>query len=133
MNILLLGHNGYLGDYIKNNFDCDVLNTRDVHNNGKKYDYVLNCIGKPDVEFCEKNPEISRYSNCDVILDIKKHYPDSKIINFSSYYCYDDEPTNQQTQKHKHATRTQTNKQASTRASKHANRQTTQTKQNKLS
>jgi dTDP-4-dehydrorhamnose reductase len=89
MNILLLGHNGYLGNYIKNNFECDILNERNVYNNGKKYDYVINCIGKPDVDFCEKNELISQYSNCDVILDIKKNYPDSKIINFSSYYCYD--------------------------------------------
>ena len=91
MKVLLLGHNGYLGDYLKNNFECDILEKRNVYDNGNKYDYVLNCVGKPDVEFCEKNPEISRYSNCDVILDIKNFYPQSKIINFSSYYCYDDE------------------------------------------
>lgn len=91
MNILLLGHNGYLGDYIKNNFECDILPERNVYNNRKKYDYVLNCIGKPDVDFCEKNPETSLYSNCEVVLDIIKYYPESKIINFSSYYCYDDE------------------------------------------
>ena len=90
MNILLLGHNGYLGDYIKNNFKCDILNERNIYNNGKKYDYIINCIGKPDVEFCEKNPEISKYSNCDVIMDIKNNYK-AKIINFGSYYCYNDE------------------------------------------
>ena len=92
MKILLLGHNGYLGDYIKNNFDCDILTERNIYNNGKRYDYIINCIGKPDVDFCEKNVEISKYSNCDVILDIKNTYQ-AKIINFGSYYCYDDEPS----------------------------------------
>lgn len=89
MKILLLGHNGYLGNYINKNFTCDILDKKNVYPNGKTYDYVINCIGKPDVDFCEKNEAVSQYSNCDVILDIKKFYPKSKIINFSSYYCYD--------------------------------------------
>lgn len=89
MKILLLGHNGYLGNYINNHFDCDNLKEKNVQNTGKEYDYVINCIGKPDVEYCENNPNISQYSNCDIILDIKRFYPKSKIINFGSYYCYD--------------------------------------------
>lgn len=90
MKILLLGHNGYLGSYIKENLDVDFLETRKIYNNGKSYDYIINCIGKPDLEYCEDNVEETNYSNFGVINDIMFFYPNSKIINFSSYYVYDD-------------------------------------------
>ena len=89
MKILLLGHNGYLGSYLNTQFDCDILTKKNVYGTGKRYDYVINCVGKPNIDYCENNELISKYSNCDIILDIKRYYPDSKIINFSSYYCYD--------------------------------------------
>jgi dTDP-4-dehydrorhamnose reductase len=91
MKVLLLGHNGYLGAHLLENIDVDILQERNVYNNGKTYDYIINCIGKPNLEYCEKNPIETNYSNCDVILDIKKIYPKSKIINFSSYYVYNDD------------------------------------------
>jgi len=91
MKILLLGHKGYLGSYIKENLSVDILGGRKVYNNGKKYDYVINCIGKPNLEYCEKNHIETDYSNYKVIEDVIHHYPTSKIINFSSYYVYDDE------------------------------------------
>ncbi len=90
MKILLLGNKGYLGSYISENLYVDFLEKREIYNNGKKYDYIINCIGKPNLEYCEKNPEETNYSNCDVIKDILLFYPNSKIINFSSYYVYDD-------------------------------------------
>jgi len=90
MDILLLGEKGYLGSYLKNNLDVDILNTREIYDNEKQYNYVINCIGKPNLEYCELHKEETDYSNRDVILDIKKYYPNSKIINFSSYYVYDD-------------------------------------------
>jgi nucleoside-diphosphate-sugar epimerase len=40
MKILLLGHKGYLGSYINENLDVDILEKREVYNNGKTYDYV---------------------------------------------------------------------------------------------
>lgn len=87
---LLLGQNGYLGNYLLNNIDCDILDQRQIFSNGKEYDYVINCISKTSVPYCEENPQISKYSNADVVLDIKKYYPNSFLINFSSYYVYDD-------------------------------------------
>jgi dTDP-4-dehydrorhamnose reductase len=90
MKVLLLGHNGYLGSYIHKNLVVDILDTRTVYNNGKDYDYVINCIGKPNLEYCEKYPVETDYSNYGVLYDIKLYYPKSKIINFSSYYVYDD-------------------------------------------
>lgn len=92
MNILLLGHNGYLGSYIKNNIFVDILCDRNVYHNGKSYDYIINCIGKPNLEYCQLNCEETEYSNKNIIYDIMKFYPHSKIINFSSYYVYDDFP-----------------------------------------
>ena len=91
MKILLLGHKGYLGKYLNRYLVCDVLNSRGVYDNGVEYDYVINCIGKPNLEYCEENIEETHYTNCGVVSDILKHYPKSKIINFSSYYVYDDE------------------------------------------
>ena len=91
MSNLLLGERGYLGSYLCDNLECDILNSRKIHDNGKKYDFVINCIGKPDLEYCEAHNVETHYSNAGVIKDIKKFYPDSKIINFSSYYVYDDE------------------------------------------
>ena len=58
MKVLLLGHNGYLGTHLLENIDVDILQERNVYNNGKKYDYVINCIGKPNLEYCEKNPDL---------------------------------------------------------------------------
>lgn len=88
MKILLLGEKGYLGSYLKDNLSVDTLTTRKIYNNSNQYEYVINCIGKPNLEYCELNKEETDYSNRDVILDIEKFYPKSKIINFSSYYVY---------------------------------------------
>lgn len=90
MKILLLGHKGYLGSYISENIDVDYLETREIYNNGKQYDYVINCVGKPNLEYCENNPIETDYSNFGIVNDIILHYPNSKIINFSSYYVYDE-------------------------------------------
>ena len=89
-DFLILGHGGYLGNYLANNLDGDILEKKTIYNNGFEYKFIINCIGKPDVEFCEQNDQISKYSNADIILDIKKYYPSSKIVNFSSYYVYND-------------------------------------------
>jgi dTDP-4-dehydrorhamnose reductase len=90
-NFLLLGDKGYLGSYLKNKINCDVLLGRSIYDNGKKYKYIINCIAKTNVAYCEKKIEESFYSNAYIINDIKKLYPESKIINFSSYYVYNDE------------------------------------------
>lgn len=92
MKILLLGHKGYLGSYLHSHLTTDVLDNskRQIYNNGGKYDYVINCIGKPDLEYCETNIKETDYSNYEVLKDIKSFYPTAKIINFSSYYVYDD-------------------------------------------
>jgi dTDP-4-dehydrorhamnose reductase len=90
MKILLLGDKGYLGSYINENLTVDVLEKREIYNNGKQYNYIINCIGKPNLEYCEDNPLETNYSNFEVIKDIILFYPNSKIINFSSYYVYDD-------------------------------------------
>lgn len=88
-NYLVLGHNGYLGSYLSHHLDCDILNERNIYNNGKHYDFIINCIGKASLEYCEFNKEETDYSNALIINDIKNIYPNSKIINFSSYYVYD--------------------------------------------
>ena len=84
MNILLLGHKGYLGSFLKEKLLVDIA-PANIH-----YDYIINCIGKPNLEFCEENPTTSFVSNYEVVLDIIEKYPQSKIIHFSSYYVYDD-------------------------------------------
>jgi len=92
MNILILGHNGYLGSYLSKHLNSDILFYRNIYDNGNKYDYIINCIGRADLEYCEKNGEESEYCNKNIISDIIKCYPLAKIINFSSYYVYDDTP-----------------------------------------
>ncbi len=92
MNTLILGHKGYLGSYLLKHLNSDILSDRNIYDNGHKYDYVINCIAKANLEYCETNKEESEYSNKNIIHDIIKYYPDAKIINFSSYYVYDDMP-----------------------------------------
>ena len=62
MKLLILGHTGYLGsflyEHLSKKYQVDTL----VEKSGK-YDYIINCIGKPDLEFCEKNPDISTFLN----------------------------------------------------------------------
>ena len=98
MKILLLGHNGFLGSYLYEHMYeypfLDVLSERNVYNNGNKYVYVINCIGKPDIKYCEQNIEETNYSNWLVIEDIIRYYPDAKIINFSTNAVYDGEGLN---------------------------------------
>lgn len=99
MKILLLGHNGYLGSYLYKNIEANILNGRNVYPDGNEYDYIINCIGKAELEYCENNIEATNYSNWLVIKDIIKYYPTAKIINFSSYYVYDDEGLNNEKSK----------------------------------
>jgi dTDP-4-dehydrorhamnose reductase len=84
MHILLLGHKGYLGSYLLEHFSVDT-----IKNAGSNYDYIINCIGKPNVEWCEEHPYESLVSNYTVVCNIIKTFPKSKIIHFSSYYVYD--------------------------------------------
>lgn len=86
MDILLLGHKGYLGSYLHKNLSY----VHDIEPKKESYDYIINCVGKPSLEYCENNPEISEVSNHTVIMPYIKRYPDCKVINFSSYYVYDD-------------------------------------------
>jgi len=99
MKILLLGHRGYLGSYLYRHLSADILTERNVYDNGNRYDYIINCIGKPDVEYCESHILETNYSNWLVVEDIIRHYPSAKIINFSSYYVYDDEGACSETSK----------------------------------
>jgi len=85
MNIFLLGSRGYLGSYLQKHLQAD---TRIQE--GKVYDYFINCAGKPTLEYCENHPEISYVSNFDIIRQTHKQIPQAKIISFSSYYVYDD-------------------------------------------
>ena len=85
MKILLLGHRGYLGSYLHTN----LAYPHDVEPKQEGYNYIINCIGKPNLEYCEKNPEISEVSNYTIIMPYVNKYPSCKIINFSSYYVYD--------------------------------------------
>jgi dTDP-4-dehydrorhamnose reductase len=89
MKVLLLGHNGNLGSYLADKLSPDILYSRIVYPNNVKYDYVINCIGRTDLDYCEAHKEETDYSNRDVVKDIQKYYPGSKIINFSSYFVYD--------------------------------------------
>lgn len=96
MKILLLGHKGFLGSYLAKNLNrsLDILEKRDVYDNGNKYDYVINCIGKASLEESEKYLDEANYSNWLIIEDIHTIYPCAKIINFSSCYVYDGEGLN---------------------------------------
>lgn len=86
MKLLLLGHKGYLGSYLHKNLKY----VHDISPVLNDYDYIINCIGKPNLEYCQTHPEISEISNYKVIIPYIEKYPKSKIINFSSYYVYDD-------------------------------------------
>lgn len=92
MRILLLGHIGFLGSFLHNNLNVDVIESdnRRLQYNGEKYDYVINCVGKPDLIYCENDLIESEYSNKNIVSDIINFYPNAKIINFSSYYVYDE-------------------------------------------
>jgi len=85
LKILLLGERGYLGSFLNRMLFAD---TNPKHND---YDYIINCIGKPNLEECQKHPDISRESNYNVVEKIIANYPKSKVIHFSSYYVYDDD------------------------------------------
>jgi dTDP-4-dehydrorhamnose reductase len=89
--ILIVGDRGYLGSYLARNMHSNIakFDNRKLINDKNEYDYVINCVGKANLEYCEAFPESTYYSNCGIINDIKTYYPDSKIINFSSYYVYD--------------------------------------------
>lgn len=84
-SVLVLGHKGYLGAYLTSNLNADTI----VNIRGP-YDYVINCIGKPSVEFCQENPELSEESNLTVVKKMIQDFPTAKFIHFSSYYVYDD-------------------------------------------
>ena len=96
MKILLLGHKGFVGSYLYEHLSVDILSERDVYDNGEKYDYVINCIGRPNIGYCEKNIKETNYSNWLVIEDIIKYYPQAKIINFSTNAVYDGEGLNKE-------------------------------------
>jgi len=80
MKILVFGL-GYLGSYLNEKFS-DLINSTDP-------EYVINCAGLVSVELSEKDAKASYQANVQVVLDLIKKYPKSKLINFSSYYVYD--------------------------------------------
>lgn len=73
----IIGERGYLGSYL-------------AGKNLPNKDYVINCAGLVSVELAEEDPERSYISNVEVVKKIIKEYPNSKIIQFSSYYVYDE-------------------------------------------
>jgi dTDP-4-dehydrorhamnose reductase len=85
MKILLLGANGYLGSYLHGNLSVP----HDTYQKTLHYDYIINCIGRPDVDWCELNNDESYFSNYKIIENLTITSK-AKIINFSSYYVYDD-------------------------------------------
>jgi dTDP-4-dehydrorhamnose reductase len=85
VNVLLLGSKGYLGSYLSARFAFDTAPEWNV-----KYDWVINCIAKTSVEYCQEHPYESLYSNGLIIHDIHNQHPRAKILNFSSYYVYND-------------------------------------------
>jgi len=80
MSVKIIGERGYLGSYL-----LDKIKGQDF-----SQDYVINCAGLVSVELSEKDPDKSYASNVETTRKIIKEYPDSKIIQFSSYYVYDD-------------------------------------------
>jgi dTDP-4-dehydrorhamnose reductase len=89
--ILIVGDSGYLGSYLARNLRTNIakFDNRKLVDDKIEYDYVINCVGKANFEHCEAFPESTYYSNCGIMSDINRYYPNSKIINFSSYYVYD--------------------------------------------
>ena len=113
--ILLLGLSSHVGLNLyyslcnKEKYDILAL-TRDINNfkkinNVKKFDenilieifsefapnVVINCVSNGDIDFCEKNEELSKYINIDLALKILKlcNSYNSKLISFSSSMVYD--------------------------------------------
>ena len=89
MNILILGSNGYLGSYLVKSLSKYDVYTSD-NSDGTKYNYIINCIGVPNVQECEIFPHKSFKANFSVVNTICNKYVNSNIIHFSSYYVYDD-------------------------------------------
>lgn len=90
MNILLLGHNGYLGSYLHKHLQCDIATGRYGRlTPSNNYDIVINCIAKTNIQWCEDNPDQSFNINASFNLDLYTLFPGSKIISFSTYYVYD--------------------------------------------
>jgi len=89
--VLIIGDRGYLGSYLAKNIQSSIAKFEDrkLISDNVEYDYVINCIGKANLEYCESFPESTYYSNCGIMADINRYYPNSKIVNFSSYYVYD--------------------------------------------
>ncbi len=44
MQILLLGHSGYLGSYLKEHLQCDILEQREVRSNGNRTLFFLKTL-----------------------------------------------------------------------------------------
>jgi len=88
MEILLLGHNGYLGNYLKKRFQKTYTIITDISENYKTYKYVINCAGLPNLEYCEYHKDQCKAANLDPVYQYTRLFPESKFINFSSYYVY---------------------------------------------
>ena len=86
MTILLLGHNGYLGSYLYSHLEGCTFVPDTVEN----CDFIINCAAKSSLEFCEQNPSDSYQSNYGVLYSMSNRFPNAALINFSSYYVYDD-------------------------------------------
>lgn len=88
MKTLVVGANGYLGSYLAKQLSCDTW-VREKRWPDTAYDYVINCVGIGDLEYCERHRVESYSSNVKFVIDLANRYSDSKLIHFSSYYVYD--------------------------------------------
>lgn len=88
MNILLVGHKGYLGSYLlkKLSYSYKVYTEDNI---GIKFDYIINCAAKASLEYCEDHPKESCISNVKLVKSLISEHKQAKIISFSSYYVYD--------------------------------------------
>jgi dTDP-4-dehydrorhamnose reductase len=93
MNILVVGAGGYLGSYLSRKLPCDSWKRHDPWPQ-KSYDYVINCVGLSDLEYCEKHQVESYSSNFAFVLELCRRYSEAKFIHFSSYYVYDSDLPN---------------------------------------
>lgn len=86
MKLLLVGHKGYLGSYLHRHLQEDhEVDTVPQH---IRYDWAINCIAKPDMQWCEDNPLESANSNWRSAAWAGTYA--HRLLQFSSYYVYDD-------------------------------------------
>lgn len=87
-SVKILGPCGYLGSFLHEELPQDP--NIELWDGEGSPDFLINCVGLADFDTCEKEPLRSLESNAVHLMKRCEEINPRKIINFSSYYVYDD-------------------------------------------